>query len=549
MAAGKYHVNKITGRTNTCRATKKGCPLGADTPHFESKAEAKAYIEKTEAEQNSAFATVSKEANAEGGLSDLANLSDEDLNRREEEYKGELNDLDGDLYESMQYDQQINEALGMIKEDGDTERAREYLVERYVDQDMGEYGFSKLSDEEFANTLNERLNVSEQNRIAKSKAAASNELDLIALERKRREFGDSVVDVKPLNEEQVNDLMNIAREQNNAAADYRAAFRNGSEEVDMGKYHGNKDVVETLAMATRGGYLTRDTVNTAINSLERKAKFLEYDIAGGGDVDVDENYAAIGEIRKAQDKLRELVPLNEIGEATRKAKISEISKDNVKLRKDHKDVSNLLRQRAARADKINKALDLTTSGEDSALDDVRNYMRANKMDSYMDVNASAGEIVRALESAERDNDSYSESLKVASKNLAKRISKNDLELKKYRLHDRRIDTTPLSDEKAKQVLEAVSFNRSYNASKGVPTTPEGKGASDAHRVFQEASGSITSSSYFAHDTVISLREKIWHGVHQSEDAIEIGAVGDDLAYHEARIDAFMKLGKQLPSIP
>lgn len=56
----KYHVNKETGRANICRATKKGCPLGADTPHFDGKEEAKAYIEKEAQEKGEMFTKVSK---------------------------------------------------------------------------------------------------------------------------------------------------------------------------------------------------------------------------------------------------------------------------------------------------------------------------------------------------------------------------------------------------------------------------------------------------------------------------------------------------------
>lgn len=59
----KYHVNKNTGRAGICRATMKGCPLGADTPHFNTKEEAKAHIEKTEANNNSQFSTMKKKSN------------------------------------------------------------------------------------------------------------------------------------------------------------------------------------------------------------------------------------------------------------------------------------------------------------------------------------------------------------------------------------------------------------------------------------------------------------------------------------------------------
>ena len=41
----KYHISPTTGRANICRATKRGCPLGADAPHFESKEAARAGYE------------------------------------------------------------------------------------------------------------------------------------------------------------------------------------------------------------------------------------------------------------------------------------------------------------------------------------------------------------------------------------------------------------------------------------------------------------------------------------------------------------------------
>lgn len=56
-----YHVNKQTGRAGICRATKKGCPLGNDTPHFNTKDDAKKYIEESEAAENKyIFTTMSK---------------------------------------------------------------------------------------------------------------------------------------------------------------------------------------------------------------------------------------------------------------------------------------------------------------------------------------------------------------------------------------------------------------------------------------------------------------------------------------------------------
>lgn len=58
----KYHVNKQTGRAGICRATKKGCPLGDDTPHFVTKEQAKEYIEKREAANHSQFTTINKKS-------------------------------------------------------------------------------------------------------------------------------------------------------------------------------------------------------------------------------------------------------------------------------------------------------------------------------------------------------------------------------------------------------------------------------------------------------------------------------------------------------
>lgn len=59
----RYHVNKKTGRAGICRATKKGCPLGDDTPHFNTKEEAKEHIEATEANNNDLFNKFSKNKN------------------------------------------------------------------------------------------------------------------------------------------------------------------------------------------------------------------------------------------------------------------------------------------------------------------------------------------------------------------------------------------------------------------------------------------------------------------------------------------------------
>lgn len=58
--AGKIHVNMETGRSGVCRATKKGCPLGAGTPHFDSKEEAQVFIENVEAKKNQLFSQKSK---------------------------------------------------------------------------------------------------------------------------------------------------------------------------------------------------------------------------------------------------------------------------------------------------------------------------------------------------------------------------------------------------------------------------------------------------------------------------------------------------------
>lgn len=59
--ANKYHVNGETGRVNICRATnKRGCPLGADTPHFDNKEDAKQYIERIEENNHKKITTISK---------------------------------------------------------------------------------------------------------------------------------------------------------------------------------------------------------------------------------------------------------------------------------------------------------------------------------------------------------------------------------------------------------------------------------------------------------------------------------------------------------
>lgn len=42
----RYHINGKTGRPNICRAQPGNCPLGADKPHYDSKEEAKAGLEK-----------------------------------------------------------------------------------------------------------------------------------------------------------------------------------------------------------------------------------------------------------------------------------------------------------------------------------------------------------------------------------------------------------------------------------------------------------------------------------------------------------------------
>lgn len=55
----KYHISKETGRANICRADKRGCPLDADTPHFNSKEEAKAY-ESSASQEHDLFTSISK---------------------------------------------------------------------------------------------------------------------------------------------------------------------------------------------------------------------------------------------------------------------------------------------------------------------------------------------------------------------------------------------------------------------------------------------------------------------------------------------------------
>lgn len=56
----KFHVNKATGRVGICRASKRGCPLGEDTPHFTTREAAKDYIEKQERKKSNQFSTFSK---------------------------------------------------------------------------------------------------------------------------------------------------------------------------------------------------------------------------------------------------------------------------------------------------------------------------------------------------------------------------------------------------------------------------------------------------------------------------------------------------------
>lgn len=59
----KYHISKNTNRPNICKAKVKDCPLGENTPHFDSKEEAKLYIEDMNASTMDMFSTTSKKTN------------------------------------------------------------------------------------------------------------------------------------------------------------------------------------------------------------------------------------------------------------------------------------------------------------------------------------------------------------------------------------------------------------------------------------------------------------------------------------------------------
>ncbi len=61
----RYHISKKTGRPNRCEATKRGCPLGEDTPHFATKEDAQAYAEQKDADDYGMFSTISKNESME----------------------------------------------------------------------------------------------------------------------------------------------------------------------------------------------------------------------------------------------------------------------------------------------------------------------------------------------------------------------------------------------------------------------------------------------------------------------------------------------------
>lgn len=98
----KYHVSPETGRPNICRAQKQ-CPLktedGKPAPHYNSKEEARAGVEKIEAAKNQTFTQLKK-----------PNKTKDKLSQVEEPSLQELEDLEKELEETPLEELDFNES-------------------------------------------------------------------------------------------------------------------------------------------------------------------------------------------------------------------------------------------------------------------------------------------------------------------------------------------------------------------------------------------------------------------------------------------------------
>lgn len=135
----KYHVNKKTGRAGICRATKKGCPLGAGTPHFNSREETNKFIEKTASTNAKVFTTLSaknsrKNANqntmnerlAELGLDPPKQYPDYEKNCRKilgdrmPKWRTNMQNLHESALNIPQSPEEVNREIFNMREDGPT---------------------------------------------------------------------------------------------------------------------------------------------------------------------------------------------------------------------------------------------------------------------------------------------------------------------------------------------------------------------------------------------------------------------------------------------
>ena len=70
----KYHVNQATQRPNICKAKPGKCPYGADTPHFNSKEEARVHIEREMNKEYGSTTIITKKVSSTAELSAMAKI-------------------------------------------------------------------------------------------------------------------------------------------------------------------------------------------------------------------------------------------------------------------------------------------------------------------------------------------------------------------------------------------------------------------------------------------------------------------------------------------
>lgn len=92
----KFHINKKTLKSGECTATKEACPLGENTPHFNTLEEAQNYIEKTYGNSYSIFSSKKNNENNNASI-----LSEQWFSKRKHEFLNAISEKNNNIMNTV----------------------------------------------------------------------------------------------------------------------------------------------------------------------------------------------------------------------------------------------------------------------------------------------------------------------------------------------------------------------------------------------------------------------------------------------------------------